>query len=125
MDEHEHGPGHGHGQGHAHGNGAGEDDSQHHHIIPLSIYFRVIALLLVLTFITVAASQINFGPWNTVIAMAIASVKAGFVLAFFMHLKYDNKIYWVCFGTAVFFLMVLYFFSELDYLTRIHVDSIL
>ena len=57
-----------------------------------------------LTAITVAAAQVNFGPWNTVIAMGIASIKAGFVLAFFMHLKYDNKIYLVCFGTGVFFL---------------------
>ncbi len=101
------------------------DDSPHHHIIPLALYFKVLGLLLVLTFITVAVSQVNFGPWNTVIAMAIASVKAGFVLAFFMHLKYDNKIYWVCFGTAVFFLIVLYFFCDLDILTRIPVDNIL
>ena len=99
------------------------DDQQHsqHHIIPLKVYLQVLGLLLVLTAITVAASQVNFGPWNTVIAMAIASVKAGFVLAFFMHLKYDNKIYLVCFGTGVFFLVVLYFFSWLDILTRVKV----
>jgi cytochrome c oxidase subunit IV len=101
------------------------EDPQHHHIIPLGVYFKVLALLLVLTAITVAAAQVNFGPWNTVIAMFIASVKAAFVLSFFMHLKYDNKLYLVCFGTAVFFLIVLYFFTNLDILTRIHVNSIL
>jgi len=57
-----------------------------HHIIPLKVYFRVIALLMVLTVITVAASRVDFGAMNTVIAMLIASVKAFFVLAFFMHL---------------------------------------
>ena len=101
------------------------DEHQQHHIIPLNVYIKVLSLLLLLTAITVAAAQINFGPWNTVIAMAIASIKAGFVLAFFMHLKYDNKMYLVCFGTGVFFLMVLYFFSWLDILTRVKVDSIL
>jgi cytochrome c oxidase subunit 4 len=100
--------------------GAGE-----HHVIPLATYFKILGLLLVLTAITVAAAQVNFGPWNTVIAMLIASIKAGFVLAFFMHLKYDNKLYLVCFGTAVFFLAVLYFFTSLDIMTRIHVDTIL
>lgn len=100
-------------------------DQQHHHIIPLKVYFRVLALLLVLTAITVAAAQVNFGPWNTVIAMAIASIKAGFVLSFFMHLKYDDKTYVVCFFTGIFFLAVLYFFSYLDILTRITVHSIL
>jgi cytochrome c oxidase subunit 4 len=101
------------------------EDQQHHHIIPLKMYFGVLSLLLVLTAITVAAAQVDFGPWNTVIAMVIASIKAGFVLAFFMHLKYDNKLYLVCFGTAVFFLIVLYFFTELDIATRVPVHSFL
>jgi cytochrome c oxidase subunit IV len=104
---------------------AHDNHAQEHHVIPLATYFKVLSLLLILTGITVAAAQVNFGPWNTVIAMLIASIKAGFVLAFFMHLKYDNKLYLVCFGTGIFFLAVLYFFSDLDILTRISVDSIL
>lgn len=101
------------------------DDQQHHHIIPLRVYVQVLSLLLVLTVVTVAAAQVDFGAWNTLIAMAIASVKAGFVLAFFMHLKYDDKMYIVCFGTAIFFLIVLYLFSWLDIVTRINVENIL
>lgn len=101
----------------AHGNG--QDDAQHHHIIPLYVYVRILALLLALTVVTVVVAQFNFGTWNIVIAMAIASVKAGFVLAYFMHLKYDNKLYWVCFGSAIFFLIVLYAFCHLDIATRI------
>jgi cytochrome c oxidase subunit 4 len=100
-------------------------DHGHHHIIPLSVYVKVLAVLLVFTLITVAAAQVNFGAWNTVIAMLIASIKAGFVLSFFMHLKYDNKLYWVCFGTAIFFLFVLYLFSWVDIVTRILPSNIL
>ena len=96
-----------------------------HHIIPLNVYYKVISLLLFLTVVTVAAARVDFGKWNTVIAMLIASIKAGFVLAFFMHLKYDNKIYRVLFGSAIFFLVVLYFFSILDIVTRVPVQSIL
>ena len=101
------------------------EDQQHHHIIPLKVYYSVLLVLLVLTAITVAAAQVNFGPWNTVIALGIASIKAGFVLAFFMHLKYDNKLYLVCFGTAIFFLFVLFFFTRLDIGTRLPVNGIL
>ena len=100
-------------------------NENHHHIIPFGTYIKVLSLLLVLTAITVAAAQVNFGPWNTVIAMVIASVKAGFVLAFFMHLKYDDKMYLVCFGTGIFCLFVLYLFSWLDIYTRIFVNPIL
>jgi cytochrome c oxidase subunit 4 len=101
------------------------EDQQHHHIIPLSVYVKVLATLLVLTALTVAAAQINFGPWNVVIAMGIATVKASLVLAIFMHLKYDNKLFLVCFCTAVFFVTVLYFFTWFDILTRVRVHSIL
>jgi caa(3)-type oxidase subunit IV len=55
----------------------------------------------------------------------IASIKAGFVLAIFMHLKYDDKMYLVCFGTAVFFLLVMFFFCWLDIYTRIAQNGIL
>ena len=57
------------------------NDHSGHHIIPLGVYYKVIGLLLFLTVVTVAAAQVNFGPWNTVIAMLIASIKAFFVLA--------------------------------------------
>ena len=101
-----------------------EHHKQPHHI-PLDLYFKVFGGLLILTAITVAASRVDFGSFNTVIAMLIASVKAGLVLAFFMHLKYDDKIYAVAFGSAVFFLLVLYFFSWIDIYTRILQHDIL
>jgi len=91
----------------------------HHHIIPFKVYIQILAILLVLTVVTVAVSRVDFGALNTVIAMGIASVKAALVLAYFMHLKYDDKLYVVAFGTAVFFLIVLYFFCYVDILTRV------
>jgi cytochrome c oxidase subunit IV len=111
-------------KGHETGHG-GHDDGGGHHIIPFAIYIKVISALLVLTVITVAAAQVDFGHMNTVIAMLIASIKAGLVLAFFMHLKYDDKLYLVAFLTGVFFLIVLYFFSVTDFYTRFGVDGVL
>jgi len=93
--------------------------------IPLALYYKILGVLLILTVVTVAVAQVDFGAFNTIIAMAIASVKAFFVLAYFMHLKYDNKLYWACFGSAVFFLIVLFFFSWLDIATRILPTDIL
>ncbi len=96
--------------------GSGGDHT--HHIIPLKVYFRVIIALMIMTVITVAAAQVNFGAMNTVIAMLIASVKAFLVLAYFMHLKYDDKLFTAGFLTSVFFLIVLFFFSWVDAYTR-------
>jgi len=109
----------------AHGQHDNHEDAQHHHIIPFNIYIKVFSALMCLTILTVFAAQINFGAWNTVIAMLIASIKAGLVLSFFMHLKYDQKIYAVIFGTGLFFLLVLFFFCNLDLMTRLNVDGII
>ncbi len=89
-----------------------------HHIVPFKTYLNILLVLLGLTIITVAASRIDFGFMNTVIAMIIATVKASFVLAIFMHLKYDNMINRVIFGTGFFFLLVLFAFSIGDIFTR-------
>lgn len=99
--------------------GHGGEHSQHHHIIPLSTYVKVLTALLILTALTVLASRFDFGAMNTVINIGIASVKASLVLAIFMHLKYDDKLYLVVFLTGVFFVIVMYFFSALDIVTRI------
>lgn len=96
-----------------------------HHIIPLQTYFKVLGALLVLTVLTVAASRFDFGAFNTIINIGIASVKASLVLAIFMHLKYDDRLYLVLLLTSVFFLIVMYFFSVLDIFTRIAQGNIL
>lgn len=61
------------------------------HVVPFRIYLGVFLGLLFLTVITVVVSRFNFGAFNILIAMLIASVKAGLVALFFMHLKYENK----------------------------------
>ena len=48
--------------------------SKEHHIISLRTYILVFASLLFLTFITVAASWIDIGSFNIVLALFIALV---------------------------------------------------
>ena len=63
-----------------------------HHITPLSTYLIVFTSLLILTGITVFSAQFDFGSFNIILALMIASLKSSLVLLFFMHLYYDNKI---------------------------------
>ena len=99
--------------------------SANNHVLPFSIYAKVLSALLVLTVLTVAVAQMDFGFFNVLIAMGIATVKAVLVLLFFMHLKYDNKLFPVIFLTGVFFLVILFLFCEFDILTRIPESSVL
>lgn len=58
-------------------------------------YGTIFGILVFLTIITVGASRIDFGTMNLVIAMLIASVKAGLVALIFMHLKHENPLTWL------------------------------
>lgn len=81
---------------HGHGGHTARSHGELGHQLPMNTYLTVFGLLLVLTVVTVTASQINFGPtWNPVISMLIASAKALLVALFFMHLKYENPITWL------------------------------
>ena len=67
--------------------------SEHkHHIISLSTYIIVFSLLLLMTVVTVFSAQYDFGSFNIILALLIASFKSSLVLLFFMHLYYDNKV---------------------------------
>ena len=95
-----------------------KDDAAQRHILPLNLYLAVGSGLLVLTVITVIAAQMDFGQMNLLIAMGIAVVKATLVAMFFMHLKYDNRIYMLVFSGSLLFLGVFIIFTMFDTLRR-------
>jgi cytochrome c oxidase subunit IV len=95
------------------------------HIIPLQTYIKVFSVLIFLTIVTVAASRVDFGIMNSVVAFAIASIKAGLVMAIFMHLKYDNMLNRVIISTSIFFLIVLYLICTIDEASRVVIEGAL
>ncbi|MBL8727148.1 MAG: cytochrome C oxidase subunit IV family protein [Planctomycetes bacterium] len=108
---------HSHSQGHAdHGNPALQ--MGHHHVSSAKMFFNVLVALLILTGITVAASRVDFGGANMLIAMGIASIKASLVIAFFMHLKWDTAINKIVFLCSFLFLSLLFIFTLADHATR-------
>lgn len=77
------------------------------HILPFSVYRNSFLILLVLTVITVAAAQVDFGALNFVMAMLIATVKATLVGLYFMHLRYETPVIWACVVVPIILLGVL------------------
>jgi cytochrome c oxidase subunit 4 len=90
------------------------------HILPIRLYVTIWATLLGLTVVTAAVAFVNLGPFNTVVALVIASVKALLVVLFFMHVKYTSeKMTKVVFVAAIFWLLILLTLSLADYATRL------
>ena len=88
------------------------------HVTPVTHYFAVFAVLLVLTAITVGVSYLDFGPWNLVIALFIATTKATLVAAIFMHLLYDLKFHTLIFSFSIIFLAIFIVFTSFDTFAR-------
>jgi len=92
------------------------------HVIPFSTYRNVLLMLLALTVLSVVVAKpvsgIDTGIFNFIVAMGIASVKAGLVMAYFMHLKYDNKLYLAVIVSTVLFLALLFGIVVIDWATR-------
>ncbi|RME00858.1 MAG: hypothetical protein D6814_02730 [Calditrichaeota bacterium] len=93
-------------------------EQSNHGVIPTPVYLAVGAALLLLTGLTVAVSFVHLGPFNLVVAMLIATLKASLVALFFMHLFYDNKLYMTVFLTAITFLGVFIILTMFDTMRR-------
>ena len=62
------------------------------HVMPLSILFGTFVALLFFTGLTVFLADQHLGEIDIWIALAIATIKAGLVATYFMHLRYDKPI---------------------------------
>jgi cytochrome c oxidase subunit 4 len=62
------------------------------HIVPARTYAAVWLVLLVLLAATLAVARLQLlARYSVLGSLLIATVKAGLVLAFFMHLKYEGR----------------------------------
>ena len=104
------------------------EHSEHsEHIVSPVIYVAIFAALLVGTGLTVWAAFRNFGQFNIVIALAIASVKATLVVLYFMHARYSPRRTQLVIISAIFWLAIMLSLTLSDYQTRqqrqSHLDS--
>jgi cytochrome c oxidase subunit 4 len=88
------------------------------HIVPKRIYYLIFAALMIGTYSTVHVAFFDLGALNTIVALAIAVIKATLVVLFFMHVKYSTRLTWAVVAGGVFWLGILLALTFSDYLTR-------
>lgn len=88
------------------------------HIQPRRVLYMIFAALIVLTGTTVWVAFINLGPFNPVVALAIATVKAILVVLFFMEVRYSSRLTKITVVSGTFWLIILIFLTLSDYLSR-------
>ncbi|MCP3977914.1 MAG: hypothetical protein GY716_01105 [bacterium] len=84
------------------------------HVVPLTTLFGVLGTLLVLTFVTVAVTWLDLGPFSLIAALAIAVVKGSLVLLYFMHLRWDRPFHAVIIICSLVFVALFIALTLLD-----------
>ena len=79
-------------------------ESAEHRPVPNAVYLAVWAGLIGLTGLTLAVSYIDLAGVGFQTALLIATVKASLVLLYFMHLRYEPRLYF----TMVLIVLVTY-----------------
>lgn len=88
------------------------------HVLPKKTYYLVGAALMVLLALTVGVALIHLGPFNVLVALAIAVTKALLVVLVFMHVKYSSKLTWVFASGGVLWLLIMVILTLGDFFAR-------
>jgi cytochrome c oxidase subunit 4 len=88
------------------------------HIVPKHVYYVIFGLLMLFTYVTVQVAFIDLGPWNTIVALAVAVTKATLVVLYFMHVRYSTRLTWAVVLGSLFWFGILMVLTFGDYLTR-------
>jgi len=89
-----------------------------HHVLPVRTYVLIWLLLLIATGTTLGVAYIDLGPWNIVVALAIAFTKMSLVVLFFMHVKGQSSLTKLFVVAGFFFMAILILITMTDYGTR-------
>ena len=96
------------------------DQAPHVHIVSYKEHASTFLGLILLTIMTVTISVFGADLYTLTVltALAIASAKAVVVAMYFMHLKYDPKIYKAMLGVVLVLFLVFIVLTLVDYLIR-------
>lgn len=84
------------------------------HMVPIRVLLTIAITLLVLTWVTWAASEQDFGRMNLVVALVIAVIKGSLVALYFMHLRYDRPINAIILVSSLVFLALFIGLAMMD-----------
>ena len=94
------------------------NSEEKHHIVPYRTFLLVLVALITFTFISIGATSYNLGPLTVVTALVLATLKTILVLIYFMHLKFDVRMFAILVFAVLVLIGVVIFITFLDYLYR-------
>jgi cytochrome c oxidase subunit IV len=92
--------------------------ASHNETVGYGSYVLIWLCLLGLTILTVSTSGIDLGNYTLLVTMVIAATKSALVIAIFMHIKFENKIFKVFIALTLLVLITILVLTSFDFLYR-------
>lgn len=87
-------------------------------IIPYRTFLIVLAALIILVLTSVTITRIYLGALTVAMALLIAVIKSSLVLRYFMHLKFDSRMFTIGVICVTLLITAVIIITFLDYLYR-------
>lgn len=87
-------------------------------VVSRRTYALTWAALLALALATTLIGFLDLGPFNMIIAVSIATIKASLIAAFFMQALYEGKIVRIILAGGVIWFLILITLTLGDYISR-------
>ena len=87
-------------------------------VVQPKVYVRTCIVLLALLALTWTIAYVNLGPFNLIVALAVAIAKAIVIALFFMHIKGSSRILHLAAVAGVIWLLIMISLTLGDYATR-------
>ncbi len=87
-------------------------------VVQPKVYVRTCIALLALLALTWMIAYVNLGPFNLIVALAVAISKAIVIALFFMHIKGSSRILHLAAVAGVIWLLIMISLTLGDYSTR-------
>jgi cytochrome c oxidase subunit 4 len=87
-------------------------------VVQPKVYVRTCIALLALLALTWAIAYVDLGPFNLIVALAIAITKAIIIALFFMHIKGSSRVLHLAAVAGIIWLLIMISLTLGDYVTR-------
>lgn len=96
-----------------------QHEANNEHVLPVAVYVRAFAALLVLLVVTLAAARLPLGTAaNSLVALAVAAAKAVIVIFYFMHVRFSSRLVQIWAAAGFVWLVIMFGITLADYVVR-------
>jgi len=92
--------------------------SENRHVVPYSTYIVILLVLLVFTGLSILVTSYELGPLAVSAALLFATLKTTLVLLYFMHLKFEERLFGVMVSVVMALFLVVLVITFFDYSFR-------